>query len=67
MIIKNKFDFGDTVYVKTDCFQSPRMVLSIEVYKNGEVMYVLGQGTDTSKHYEFELSVDENTLLKIES
>ena len=61
IVIDNKFEIGDTVYLVTDREQQPRMVFSFVVYRN-EVIYRLATGTTTSDHYDFELSGTKNIL-----
>lgn len=61
--LDNKFDFGDTVYLKTDMDQKPRMVVAFEVYVGGETLYKLASGTLASYHYEMEISTDRDKML----
>ena len=63
MVIDNKYEFEEIVYLKTDQEQMPRIVVSVEVYKGGELLYKLACGTATSSHYEFEMSREKNVLL----
>lgn len=62
MIIENKYEIGDTVYLKTDSDQKARIVVSFKVYKNGEIMYELVNGTEASSHYEFEISLEKDVI-----
>lgn len=62
--INNEFDIEDTVYLRTDIDQLPRMIVSFEVFKNGEILYKLNQRTLSSYHYAFELSREVDTLIK---
>jgi len=62
MVIDNKYHHGDTVYLKTDRDQVPRIVFCLKVYKN-EILYELACGTMVSSHYEFELSPEQNVVL----
>lgn len=62
MIIDNKFEIGDVVYLKTDTEQKPRIVYCIKVFK-GEYLYDLTSGTQTSSHYDFEISTEVNVLI----
>lgn len=55
MVIDNKFNIGDIVYVTTDQEQLPRIVTSIKLTM-AEVIYVVFQSTVSSEHYDFELS-----------
>lgn len=59
MIIDNIYEIGQVVYLKTDTDQIPRIVISISVYKGGELLYKVASGTSTSEHYEFELSKEK--------
>lgn len=59
--IDNKFDIGQTVYLKTDQEQLPRMVISIAVNKY-DLLYELIVNTSTSRHYDFEISEEANVL-----
>lgn len=62
MMIDNKFGFGDTVYLKTDKEQLPRIVFMMKVYKN-EIVYELACGVTISSHYDFEISSEINVLI----
>lgn len=59
MVIDNEYEIGDLVYLKTDAEQLPRIIISIYVYKNGELLYKTASGTQTSEHYSFELSKEK--------
>ncbi len=63
MMIDNKFDFGEIVYLVTDKDQTPRIVYMMKVFKN-EILYELACGTTVSSHYEFEISKDVNVLMQ---
>lgn len=62
MVIDNKFDFGDIVYLATDIEQLPRIVTRIYIDPN-YLCYELSCGTTTSNHYELEITAEKNTLL----
>lgn len=64
MVIENKYKLGQTVYLKTDIEQLPRIVTAI-VVNPGDLCYELTQGRDYSKHYDFEISKTENVELKL--
>lgn len=53
--IENVHKIGDTVFLKTDVDSSPRLVVGIIVRSHG-LMYELIAGTETSYHYDFEIS-----------
>lgn len=61
MLIDNKFEIGDTVFLKTDAEQSARLVYAFKVYRN-EIVYCLCAGTTISEHYEFEMTLDKSYI-----
>lgn len=61
-ILSNIYEIGDTVYLKTDNDQMPRIVFCFRVYKN-DMLYELVCGTVTSAHYDFEISDKKNVLI----
>jgi len=63
MVINNKFNIWQIVYLKTDCDQYPRIVVSLELFDGGAIMYKLGCADEISRHYEFELSKKEDMEL----
>lgn len=63
MVIDNKFNIGDTVYLKTDKDQLPRIVFAIKVYRAEGFFYELASGTVTSVHCDFEVSTEPNVIL----
>lgn len=65
MKIDNKFEIGQQVYIKTDKDQSTRIVTSIQIRPNNLLMYELGCGSQSSWHYDFEISEDQNVLITI--
>ena len=67
MIIENKFEIGDMVYLKTDPDQLIQIIVAIHVFKSGELMYKIASGSEVSIHYEFELSDTINEQLKIDN
>jgi hypothetical protein len=62
MLIDNKFELGQTVYLNTDPEQLPRMVTKINVIPNS-VYYELSCGTNLSSHYDIEMSLEKNVLI----
>lgn len=62
MVIDNKYEIGDIVFLITDVDRKPRIVSSIEVFMNGELMYRLMQGTQYSSHYSFEITEERNYI-----
>lgn len=61
IVFDNKFEIGDTVYLKTDRDQLARIVYCFIVFR-GEVLYKLASGTTISEHYDFELSDTKNLV-----
>lgn len=63
MVIENKYDIGEIVYLKTDPEQLPRFVFGFSVFRR-EVLYKLACGINVSEHYEFELSTEVDINIK---
>ena len=63
MVIDNKFDLGQTVYLKTDKEQLPRIVVRLFVTHHN-ILYSLAQGTGETSHYDIEISEEINVVLK---
>lgn len=66
MVVDNKFNHGETVYLVTDKDQLPRMIYCIKVFKN-DILYEVVCGTVSSAHYDFELSLEANVLMKTDN
>jgi hypothetical protein len=64
MVIDNKYDLGQIVYLKTDVDQLQRIVSAI-TQRQGGIIYELCQGEKTSSHYDFEITEDENIEIKV--
>lgn len=64
MVINNKHEIGDIVYLITDADQLKRIVFSIVVYKT-DIIYKVTAGTIISEHYEFEISDEKNVLANV--
>ena len=56
MIIENEFDIEDTVYLKTDSEQLPRLITKLIICSATQIIYVCSCGTLDSQHFAFELS-----------
>jgi hypothetical protein len=65
MVIDNKYEIGEDVYLKTDLDQQLRIVTAIHVHPSGQIIYVLAYGTMASEHYDFEISREVNELIKM--
>jgi hypothetical protein len=64
MVINNKYNIGDFVYLITDPDQYKRIVTGINVSFSG-IMYEVSFGERETPHYEFELSDQINELIKV--
>lgn len=67
-IHQTAFNFGDIVYLNTDTEQLKRIIVGITLRFESKPFYELGCGSDSSFHFEVEMSkeVDENLKLGIE-
>ena len=65
MVIDNKFEIGQTVFINTDSDQSKRVITAISILPGSLLLYDVCCGALVSKHYEFELSDNENIETKI--
>ena len=54
MVIENKYEFGQIVYLVTDKEQLPRMVTGFTIRPTG-VLYLCQSGITETAHYEMEL------------
>ena len=64
MVINNKFNIGDTVYIKTDVEQSPGIITCIQV-NPGDLLYTVSRNSSNGNFYDFELSYDRDILISI--
>ncbi|RPD44830.1 hypothetical protein DNI29_19165 [Hymenobacter sediminis] len=62
MFIEAKFSIGQTVYLSTDKDQLRRLVVAITIRQTGD-MYEVACGSDSSYHYDFEMSETADVLL----
>ena len=62
MVIDNKFNIGDKVYLKTDIDQIARIVITLMVTQGG-VSYGLNCGVEESWHFDFEITKERNVLM----
>lgn len=63
MVVDNKFEIGQTVYLRTDKDQLPRMLVQLNVGKTN-IMYLLACGMDTSIHVAMEITGDKAECIK---
>jgi hypothetical protein len=64
MVIDNKYSIGQEVYLTTDEDQKKRVITAMTVRATG-VIYELSCGTQSSSHYDFEMSCTELTEMKV--
>lgn len=62
IMIDNKFDFGQVVYLKTNRDQQSRMVTAIRTNINNSVTYCLTCGVTDQWHFECEISATKDVL-----
>jgi len=60
MVIENKFELGELVYLKTDEDQKVRMVTKVSATLDGGLIYDLNCGSACTVHYEKEISEEKN-------
>ena len=64
-----KFELGETVYLKTDADQLPRIVTELDIsgssMREHVVIYELSQSDLRSKHYSSELSRSRNAHINL--
>ena len=63
MVIDNKYNIGQLVYLETDVDQKQRVVVGLIITKN-EIRYELSCGIESTWHYTFEISLEINVLIK---
>lgn len=62
MVIDNKFNHGDIVFLATDPDQYPRLITGITIKPNGLLLYQLSINMQTSWHYDFEVTASKDVL-----
>ncbi|AUD00953.1 hypothetical protein [Spirosoma pollinicola] len=62
MKIDNAFGLKQTVYLKTDKDQLPRLITAIKICPDG-LLYEVISGITSSYHYDFELSDAPDVML----
>ncbi len=62
MVVDNKYDFGDMVYLKTDPDQLKRIITGIHVFPGNAISYTVTQAGTESQHYEFEISAEKQII-----
>ncbi|MDB5288524.1 MAG: hypothetical protein JWR05_3473 [Mucilaginibacter sp.] len=64
MIVNAAFEYGETVYLKTDPEQRARIITG-HIIRKESIIYYVSCGVDETTHYEIELTKDEDTLTKL--
>ena len=67
MNVNNKYNIGDTVYVRTDVNQIPNIVIAITIYSDTYHTYKINSMDNCSDYRDYEISSEKNLLLKIEN
>lgn len=62
MLINNKFNIGQLVYLKTDSDNELRMITEIKIMSNGLCMYLACKGVESGWYYEIELSSEPSII-----
>lgn len=62
MVIDNKYDYEQQVYLKTDVDQKVRIVTGLLIRPNGLISYELSCRTEARWHYDFEISTEKDVL-----
>ena len=62
MVIDNKYNIGQIVYLKTDPDQNSRMVVMIQI-SGKDILYQLASGTMASWHFDFEITIEKDILI----
>lgn len=62
MVVDNKYNFGDIVFLATDNDQNQRIVTGISILPGDVILYDLSYGSCNSSHYEFEITAEKNVL-----
>lgn len=65
MLLNNKYNIGEYVYLVTDSDQIPRLVVGINILPGYLLVYEVQVGITNSSHYDFELSAEENKVIKV--
>ncbi len=66
MIVENRYNIGQIVYLKTCPEQKEYMVTGLTIRPHG-IVYILNYGIQESDHFEIELSAEQNPLKKLEA
>lgn len=59
MIIDNKYEIGEVVFLSTDEEQKRRLITGLRICPSGQIIYCLSCGVTVSDHYDFELLTEK--------
>lgn len=62
MVIENKFEIGDFVYLRSDPEQRQRLVVQIAVGGSGNIRYCVSLGTVETWHYDMEMTTEKDEV-----
>lgn len=62
MVIDNKYELGEIVYLVTDTEQAARIITGIIIRPTG-IIYYLSCGKEEGNHYEIEMSRERNMVV----
>lgn len=66
MVVDNKFDIGQIVFLRTDADQSPFLVTRLTINRDG-ILYYLTSGQIESCHYDFEISDKRDEIFAVDN
>jgi hypothetical protein len=61
--VEIEFEIGQTVYLKTDMEQMPRMVVAIIIGGNNSILYRLASATNETAHYACEITREKSPVM----
>lgn len=67
MVIDNKYELGEILFLKTDSEQRKRICTAIVVCPDNSFLYELTCDTQSNRHYDFEISREMDLAMKIDS
>lgn len=61
------YNLGETVYLKTDSEQRPRLVIALTIRAGGSasVYYELGCGAESSFHFDMEITSEVDETIRL--
>lgn len=62
MLISSDIDFFDTVYLKTDTDQCPRLVTEVKLLPPNTMIFALSCGTVCTWHYRTEFTIEKDEV-----